>query len=253
MNRNNQKATVARNRTRMQGAGSMVCRVTSTKALGLGTTSPSGIHRFQAVLDPMNGNTVNPSVTGLAGAYEFYRILSAKVEVVPTGGSQIQGSIQTAFCTNPELMTSWELGGDATKDSIILREQNTQTRALCQSYTHVMSQGRVTSRKWYSCNVTVAATTDDFDRSVAGSFLIRGVYSPGVQIPCTLVFTITYEFSGLGNTGGLTLLSTSGMDPFPVHYTGEADDAPPKQIELRRRGGEPLLYNMVAKPKPPAE
>lgn len=249
----NRMASVARNRTRMKGAGTNTCLVTSTKALQVGTTLSDGVHRTSVSLDPMNGNAVNPSVTGIAGSYEFYRILASKVEIVPTGGSLVVGSIQTAYATNPELMVNYDLGGSGTRDNIIAREQNTQTRALCQSYTHVMSPQRKHGRQWFSCNVGLSANTDDYDRSIAAMLLLRAVYTPLTQVPCTVLFTTVYEFSGLGNTLGQTLLFNSVLDPYPVVYYNEGSEELPKQLELRQRGLPPVLYNKFVATKPSVE
>lgn len=232
-------ARVARNRTKSQGVGTNTCRVTSTRTVTMPSANASGEQRLLLTLDPLSPFIVNPVVVGIAGAYEFYRLISVKMETIPTAGFTQPGSIQSAYVTSPELMTAYLLGSDGVKDTIIDRAQNVQTRPICESYTHNMSSSRVQGRKWFSCNQTLSTTIDDYDRSMAGAVLLktRGT-TASAATPISYLFTIVYELTGLGNTLGATLM-TSSLDPYPVIYNEEEY---PKQVMLRARGKPDVKY-----------
>jgi len=233
----------------MTGAGSNYCTVTSTKAIALGTTSGAGVHRFYFTLDPLNGASVNLSVAKLAEAYEFYRIKSARVEIVPIGGSNAVGSITLAYVNNSELIKNYALGGDATRDAILTREQGVMTRPLNMSATQVYNNTRVTSRKWYACNYALDATVDDYDRTIQSCLIGNANYSPTTVVPASLLFTIVYEFNGLGNVGGMTLFRELGS-PFVVPYQEDDVDFP-LEVVLRKRDGSKVGY--VRAPTKPLE
>lgn len=237
--KNQNRAKKPNNRTRMQGAGTNVATVYSSKINGLGVTDSGGYYRTCITLDPLNGSAAPASVNGLAGAYEYYRIKSAEVTYMGTGGMTALGDVSVAFVSNPELIYNAATGGTGTFDSILYNEQAVEVWSMADSHTKRMNSNRQVGRQWYSCNYALSTNTLDIDRTIPAAFIARfntGVASTAVK--GYLQFKIVYEFRGLGNSLGMTLTAQAMHERIP--YLKEEDF--PTEVTLYRRSGEEKTY-----------
>lgn len=240
-------------RTRTKGVGGNVAVVTSTKTVDAGTADGSGIIYGYFTLDPMNTSVVTQPVVGIAGSYEFYRIRKVNVQVVPTGGSQAAGSLQHCFVGNSEAMVSYVAGSNLTRSNIITNEEKAETVTLQGVSQKTFDNSRVTSRQWYAVNSTLAATADDFDRTIQAfyAYNTRGT-TPSVAVNLKLVFNITYELRGLGYVAPVTLqraISDGAWDGYRIPFHPE-DGVWPDYIELYDRTLGSRRYDLKDEPSP---
>lgn len=238
------------NRQSVRFANNNTAVIRSTKTITLGSIGTGGVAYQWWTLDPLNEVVTNP-VSSIAGAFEFYRLMSASVDFVPNGGFSQPGSVQWCYIANPELMQVINAGNDAQRSSIITNEQNVTNISWAAGGTKVMSNNRVTSRKWYSVNAVLQNTADDFDRSIQAMFAMR-LEGPASQVVYgKLVFHLTYEFSGLGTSGVNTLLRVV-QNP-RISYPVDGEEGYPDKVTLfNRRLGEQVYVKEVS-PDPPPE
>lgn len=235
------------NKTSMQGAGSAKCIVKSSKIVGLAPILV-GNSWTVAPMDPINGNVYTTACSRIAGCYEFYRIRSLAVTVVPTGGLNAVGSMTIAFVNNPELQLAAILGSGATRETILNSEQGLTVYPFTLGGTKRLDMSRLFGRKMFSNNFNIASTVDDFDRTVQTVLMLRGQGVDGA-IPCMVRIDSVIEFSGLARASDFTLLNQ--LDGTYTTTFDEPDDAEwPDQVALRRRSGKIVTYVKppVAKP-----
>lgn len=247
----NRSVTAGGNRTKMTGAGGNQCTVTCTRIQTFAPTSSDGVSRGYFTIDPLNSNICTVPVTGIAGAYEFYRLVSTEVKFVPAGGDQQVGSVSCAYVTNPEMMVSYINGTNTLRDSIVFNEQGVMTFPLNTGGTKRFSGDRTRARRWNTTDFAqVPINTEVFDRSVA-AMLALNVYTgtPNAAVAGRIMFTSTFELKGLGVAASATLLQSLAEDEYSVYYNSE--EPFPGKVIMRKRDGNYQRYNkVVLKPDP---
>lgn len=238
-------------RTRMRGAGSQLAVVHGSKIITHGVTDSGGTSRAYYTVDPLNGATNSLPVVNLAGAYEFYRLVSSEVTFVPSGGSQYVGSIVSAYITNPELMHAYINGSSSARDTILYNEQGVEGFPLCERHTKRLMGGRQTSRTWFSCNYSLDGSVGELDRTIVGLLAVRvsGLPAAGLTPLGVLQFRNVYEFKGLGITSNATLITSLQGGPYYVNYPEDLDF--PDVVITRKRDGSTREF-VVAEPGSPS-
>lgn len=236
-------------KTSMVGAGSNFCTVHSSTTSTVGTANASGKIFGLVSLDPFSIGATTSAVNAIAGAYEFYRIKSASVEIVGTGGSTMVGEIVHGFICNPEIMYASGLS-NSNLENAVYNEQGTECRSLFAGGIKRMSLNRVVARRWFSCNYTLASGIADFDRSIEAchAYVTSGT-TPSAQVAARLVYRIVYEFAGLGRTSALSIMQASSTR-FPYQ---SPDGSFPLDVTLSTRDGTTQDYVRKVKPPPTTE
>ena len=243
---------MATNITRAKGVGSPTA-VVHCRRLNETPTLVSGQKWYTMPMDPFNPTVYTPAVNGLAGAYEFYRIRSATVTLVPSGGSLNVGSLRCCFVNNPEMMNSALNGTTTVKSSVLYNEQGCTIIPFSTGGVKKLDTSRVQARRWYSTNFLTSYIDDEnLDRTLQTTFhgeFIRP--DGGANTNCTLIYDVVIEFSGLGRSSVLTMYKSIGTYVVPfVPAQGEDDDDFPTEVELITRSGKRSLYIKPAPPKP---
>lgn len=252
--------------TKTRGVGSNTAIVESVKTIDLPPADANGYRYGGFPCDPANPGVVTQPVSNIAAAYEFYRIRSLTVKVIPIGGAFTAGSLQHCFINNPELMSTFINGNDTVKSNIITNEQNCESASVIAQTIKRYQPTRTKSRTWYSVN-TILAGNDlpAFDRSVQTfyGYRVAGV-TVSAALPIRLEFKVVYEFSGLGNVGQYTLQCKSidqtasgpvvyrwvGTDPFYELRvpTDTSDGWPASVVCVSREDGEKVYLPEQQKP-----
>lgn len=243
---------MASNTMSARGVGSPVA-VVHCRRLNETPTMSSGQAWFTEALDPFNPVVYTPAVNGLAGAYEFYRIRSASVTLVPSGGTLNSGSLRCCFLINPEIITSAFSSNTSFKSTALYNEQGCTILPFSVGGVKRLDINRVHSRKWYSCNFTTPHSNPEVvDRSTQCVF--HGEFikpDAGTNTNCTLIFDTVIEFSGLGRSSALTLVKAVGVYTVPyIPEQGEDSEDFPKEVALVTRTGKRSLYIKPTEPKP---
>lgn len=241
-------APSTRNKTRTTGVGTNTCITTSRISKTVGTTASDGVVSFNIPMDPFNPQVAPAVVNSIAGCYEFYRIVSAAVDIVPTGGYTTAGSIQHAFLCNPETMVGASSGADVVRYNLLLNEQGSDHQPLNVKTTKTMQAGRLTSRRWYSCNYSGSVTVPEWDRTMAATHCYRLVGPVSTAINALITYRITYEFKSLGFTSNFTL--SQSVNNLPVFPYNTLDDGYPGAIILSKRDASTQEYVRKPEPKP---
>lgn len=242
--------TTGANRTRMKGAGSNLATVFGSKIRGYETTDIGGTSRQILTLDPFNAATNSEPITAIAGAYEFYRLVSSEVTFVPSGGMTQVGSITCAYVTNPEIMKSVISGSSTAQDVVLYNEQGVESFPLCERFTKRFQSSRQVSRQWFSCNYAKDETLEEIDRTIAALLIVRvgGLAGAALTPPGVMQFRNTYEFKGLGITSYATLakISMLGDEEYRFNYSVQGEFPP--AVVARKPNGTLMRYV-----KPPSE
>lgn len=238
-----------RNSTKVVGAGSPVAVVHSRR---INDCPPmvSGLAQQTFGIDPFNTYAYTSAVSGLASAYEFYRVRSAKVTLIPAGGSTNIGSLRCAFVVNPEMQRKAQTGVNADRSSILYSEQGCSVMSFSQGGTKTLDMSRAFARRWYSNNYIYGADDETFDRSIQATFL--GEYlGTGTTSNCVLMIDIVVEFSGLGRVSLNTFAKALATYTVP-YQTDDGSEEWPEKVELVVRSGKRATYvpQAPANPKP---
>lgn len=230
------------------GVGTNHCTVVSHRIDQLGSTDLGGLNSGFTFIDPFNSSCFANTVNGIAGSYEFYRIKSMSIELIPTSGTLSKGSIRCAFINNAELMLKFGSLTPANRLIAITGQQGANMYSWALGGVHKYNPSRITTRKWYATNLGLGSTTDEIDRSEETMWAWYNTGESSVAVGLSAVFHITVEFAGLGTSGTNTFLS-SMADTVPVipYYSG---DLPPKIILNSRKGSQAYVME-VTKPLPP--
>lgn len=237
-----------RTKAKGSGIGNDYCVVRSQVVYGYGVTA-GGIARNYFTIEPLNGACNNALVSSIAGNYEFYRVKSAEVRFVPAGGDLMVGTVQVAIINSPEIMRAYTVAGSGDKDNILTLEQGSEIFPLAHGGTKRMDMGRQRSRQWYSVNYSIDSTINEYDRCVAGMFIVHHRYSPDGVVPGYFQWNIVYEFKGLARAVQYTLNTTLNSDEYAVPYGSEGDF--PRGVILKKRNGDSQRYIEDEPPVPP--
>lgn len=236
--------------TKMISQSKSGCVVKTSRFVVPATQNAAGLSCSAIAVDPFGTAITTPSVNNIAGGYEFYRVRSLSVTIVPVGGFTSPGTVAVAFVNNPEIMV-YNLSQDAASRYSTLQSQDGAVLfPVSSGGTKVYRSTRVRSRPWFQCNYAVTSTIDDFDRSVHSQLLLGYLTTPSTAAPFQYVVNVTFEFSGLGRSSTTTFMSITDMARYPF---GEEDDVEyPTSVELYRRNGGTRLYVPKPPPKPPS-
>lgn len=238
-----------RNKTTTQGVGKDRCVVKTTRTSSLGTVPATGSGTYCLALDPFSTVLTTNAVNAIAGSYEFYRIVSLHLRIIPVGGFTAPGQVAVCFINNPEVAVSALNGAEATRLSILQSEQGYQIMPVSAGGSKTYNPSRVSTRKWYQCNYAYTTSIAEIERASQTTLLMAYTATASAPIPFVWAFDATIEFSGLSKSIANTLL-IAGV-PYSVPYNSEeSGDEFPKEVELFKRNGTRKLYAVIAPTKP---
>lgn len=219
--------------TRAEGVGTQRSVVHSTYTDNAGVSDENAILYGFRFLTP-DGLASTDVVRTIASCYEFFRLRSAAVDLVPYNGTTLNGVCQWAFIDNPELMKSYVDGTNAMRSAIINNTQNVTSTSLLGQSTKVYNTNRITSRSWYQCNSDFTSDLFDYERSVPVLFVYR-IFFPtlvSIDLPVQFVFRMTFELRGLGSAAAGTLSREMALDNRRARAANHAPEGePPERVE----------------------
>jgi len=243
------------NRTRVRGFGSSNCVVKSTQLYDFVVPGPGAPTDWYGsyLFNPVDPASTQGVVTTISGCYEFFRIRSAMVEYVPTGGTNESGRLTWAFIDNPEIMMNYKLYGDSGRNQVIMNTQGMESTSLAFPRTKTWNNTRVVSRNWYQVNSQLLGTDQtDYDRSVPTMLAVKLFRNP-LTPSGSLVFHITYEFSGLGYASYATLAASVSDEGYRLTFPddGNVEEYPDTVTVRCQRLGDQLYRKVLPTPPPP--
>lgn len=236
--------------TKMVSQSKSGCVVKTSRFVVPATQNAAGLSCSAIAVDPFGTVVTTPSVNSIAGGYEFYRVRSLSVTIIPVAGYTAAGTVAVAFVNNPETMVSNIANDSGYRYNVLQSQDGAMIFPASSGGTKVYRSDRIRTRPWYQCNYSVTSTIDDFDRSVHSQLLVGYLTTPSTAAPFQYVINVTFEFSGLGRSATTTFMSIADMVRYPF---GEEDNVEyPTSVELYRRNGGTRLYVPKPPPKPPS-
>lgn len=229
------------------GAGNLTCVLKTSRLNSVGSTDSSGWSLGQIYADPFNSGFTTPAANGLTGSYEFWRLKSLSVEIIPAGGTLVSGNIMCAYINNPEIIANWNDYSDNEKGIIITNEQGSSMFSAALGGVKVYNKSRHTSRNWYQTNFTVATSPAEIDRTIPTMFAWLFRDDPSVTVKVKLSINATFELSGLSSSAPFTLLSSSGLPRLRyIPMDGEEEMPPAVLLSNRSVVQEYRIYSPPA-------
>lgn len=175
-------------------------------------------------LDPaLSGNG---PLTNVARCYQEYKGTRISCSWQPNVGFTTSGIVYIGYLDNPELCQKWSTISWTDKQAIVKSLPNARSANVYEPLT--VSVNVPLRRKWFTCDMAVAANAEAVDRSIQGMWVLIVLGSAVTTTLGCAVLNETYVLKGLVNPLATTYTKlTTGDEPmtsrFPTTHVPRGD------------------------------
>lgn len=179
------------------------------------TSNASGDVDTYISLDP--ALTGNGPLTNVARCYQEYKGTRISCAWQPNVGFTTSGIVYIGYIDNPELIRKWSTLTWADKQSIVKSLPNARSANVYEPMTVAVNVPL--RRKWFTCDMTVAASDEAVDRSIQGMWVVIVLGSAATTTLGCAVLSETYVLKGLVNPIATTYTKiTTGDEPMTSRF-----------------------------------